>query len=77
MDLFTNGKMTLKLFRLIELQLSKLPLAKIKAYKVHLESQNVELPDNVQAAFDALFNEKLQGELKRRKVHAMYLYDQL
>ena len=39
-----------------------------------LRNQKVQLPADVVSAFDAIVNEKLKEELKRRKTNAMYLY---
>ena len=66
--------MTLQMFKLVVPQLKKQSLATIKKFMADLRNQKVQLPADVVSAFDAIVNEKLKEELKRRKTNAMYLY---
>lgn len=56
MELFTTGKMTLKLFKLIEPLIEAMSLTKIKSFKNELESKGVQIPHDVNKAFDQLYD---------------------
>ena len=77
MELFATGKVTLKLFKLIEPMLKSLSLSKIQLFKSQMESQGVNIPDSVKKAFAVILDAKLVEMIKNRKLHAIFLYQKL
>ena len=59
MELFATGKMTLKLFKLVEPMLKTMPLTRIQLFKSRMESVGVDVPDAVRKALVNIMDAKL------------------
>ena len=74
MELLKAGKMTIKIFKIVEPLLQQQSLIVIKKFKADLHETQVKIPRDVLNALDALVRAKLTYELKQRKLNAMFLF---
>ena len=77
MELFTTGKMSVKLCKLIEPRLNELTLDKIKVFRELLTRQGIEIPDAVMQYFDNIVSAKTIHMLRQHKVVPMFMFDAL
>ena len=73
-DLFMSGKITIRMFKLLEPQLRTLPLEENKTLHADIYKLEVSIPKNVLKALDNILLFKLRQDLRKRKVPAMLLY---
>ena len=73
-ELFSTGKMTLKLFKLVEPMLKTMTLQKVQLFKTQMETQGVGVPDSVRKALDVILDAKLLEQIRNRKLHAIFIY---
>ena len=59
MELFATGKMSLKLFKLVEPKLKQMSLNEVQLFKSKMESQGVNVPESVQKIISAILDDKL------------------